>query len=48
VPYLRLLEAIEQGPGTALLRAAHACAIPLEHCNRAVLRALSAPDLVAV
>ncbi|MCL4183810.1 MAG: HDOD domain-containing protein [Burkholderiaceae bacterium] len=48
VPYLRLLEAIEQGPGKALLRAVHACSISLEHCNRAVLRALSAPDLVAV
>jgi len=48
VPYLRLLEAIERGPGTALQRAVHACSISLEHCNRAVLRALSAPDLVAV
>jgi EAL and modified HD-GYP domain-containing signal transduction protein len=48
LPYLRLLEAIEREPGTALMRAVHACSISLEDCNRAVLHALSAPDLIAV
>ena len=48
LPYLRLLEAIESGHGAAVMRAVHACSIPLEHCNRAVVRALSAPDLLAV
>lgn len=46
-PYLEAIEAFERGPGVALERAVNACAMPLEQCNHAVLRALSAPDLVA-
>ncbi|MFO1300940.1 MAG: HDOD domain-containing protein [Burkholderiaceae bacterium] len=47
VAYLEAIEAIERGPGMSLERAVHACSISLEQCNHAVLRALSAPDLVA-
>lgn len=45
--YLEAIEALERGPGVSLERAVHACSISLEQCNHAVLRALSAPDLIA-
>ncbi len=45
--YLGAIEALERGPGISLERAVHACSISLEQCNHAVLRALSAPDLIA-
>jgi EAL and modified HD-GYP domain-containing signal transduction protein len=45
VPYLRIVEAIEQGPDAALTDALDACLMTLADCNRAVLRTLQAPDL---
>lgn len=45
VPYLRIVEAIEQGPDPALTGALDDCLMTLADCNRAVLRTLQAPDL---
>jgi EAL and modified HD-GYP domain-containing signal transduction protein len=45
VPYLRIVEAIEQGPDPALTGALDECLMTLADCNRAVLRTLQAPDL---
>jgi EAL and modified HD-GYP domain-containing signal transduction protein len=46
-PYLRVLETVERGPDHRLTGQLDDCVASLEHCNRAVLRALTAPDLVA-
>jgi len=46
-PYLRVLETVEGGPDQRLTGRLDDCVTSLEHCNRAVLRALTAPDLVA-
>lgn len=45
VPYLRIVEAIEQGPDPALPEALDSCLMTLADCNRAVLRTLKAPEL---
>ena len=45
VPYLKIVEAIEQGPDPALPDALDGCLMTLADCNRAVLRTLQAPEL---
>lgn len=45
VPYLRIVEAIEQGPDPTLPAALDGCLMTLADCNRAVLRTLQAPEL---
>lgn len=47
MPYLRLVESIENGPDPALPARLDDCVMSLAHCNQAVMRALTAPDLVA-
>ena len=46
-PYLKVLESVELGPDPSLPGLLDDCVTSLEHCNRAVMRALTAPDLVA-
>ncbi len=45
VPYLRIVESIENGPDPALPAALDSCLMTLADCNRAVLRTLKAPEL---
>ena len=45
VPYLKIVEAIEQGPDPRLTDALDSCLMTLADCNRAVLRTLQAPEL---
>lgn len=47
LPYLKVVEAIEQGPDGLLEERLDACVMSLAQCNQAVLRALTAPDLLA-
>jgi EAL and modified HD-GYP domain-containing signal transduction protein len=44
-PYLRIVEAIEQGPDPKVQDALDACLLTLADCNKAVLRTLRAPEL---
>ncbi len=46
-PYLRVVELLERGPDSRLQESLDACVMSLEHCNRAVLRALTTQDLIA-
>jgi EAL and modified HD-GYP domain-containing signal transduction protein len=46
-PYLKILESVELGPDRRLPGRLDDCVTSLEQCNRAVLRALTAPDLIA-
>ncbi|MGE3861394.1 MAG: EAL and HDOD domain-containing protein [Burkholderiaceae bacterium] len=45
-PYLKVVESIESGPDASLRDRLDDCVMSLEQCNRAVLSALTAPDLV--
>ncbi|MGE0799187.1 MAG: EAL and HDOD domain-containing protein [Lautropia sp.] len=45
-PYLRIVEAIEQGPDPQLQGALDDCLLTLADCNMAVLRTLRAPELM--
>lgn len=45
VPYLKIVESIEQGPDPKLPEALDTCLMTLGDCNRAVLRTLQAPEL---
>ena len=45
VPYLQIVESIEQGPDRTLGERLDGCLMTLTDCNRAVMRALSAPEL---
>ena len=47
IPYLRLVESIEKGPDPQLPSRLDDCVLSLAQCNHAVLRALTAPDLLA-
>ncbi len=47
MPYLRLIESIEKGPDPQLSSRLDECLLSLAQCNQAVLRALTAPDLLA-
>lgn len=47
LPYLKLVESIENGPDPQLPARLDDCVMSLSHCNHAVMRALTAPDLVA-
>lgn len=47
MPYLKVLESIENGPDPRLPARLDDCVMSLAHCNQAVLRALTAPDLLA-
>lgn len=46
IPYLRLVESIEKGPDPQLPSRLDDCVLSLAQCNHAVLRALTAPDLL--
>ena len=46
-PYLRVVELLELGPDSRLQDSLDACVISLEQCNRALLQALAAQDMVA-
>lgn len=46
MPYLRLIESIEKGPDPRLSSRLDECVLSLAQCNQAVLRALTAPDLL--
>ncbi len=46
-PYLKVVESIENGPDPELQSRLDDCVMSLSHCNHAVMRALTAPDLVA-
>lgn len=47
IPYLKVVESIENGPDSELPSRLDDCVMSLAHCNQAVMRALTAPDLVA-
>ncbi|MCD6681978.1 MAG: HDOD domain-containing protein [Burkholderiaceae bacterium] len=47
LPYLKVVESIENGPDHELQSRLDDCVMSLSHCNQAVMRALTAPDLVA-
>lgn len=47
MPYLKLVESIENGPDPKLPSRLDDCVMSLAQCNQAVMRALTAPDLVA-
>jgi EAL and modified HD-GYP domain-containing signal transduction protein len=47
LPYLKVVESIENGPDPELQSRLDDCVMSLSHCNNAVMRALTAPDLVA-
>ncbi len=46
-PYLEVVKAIELGPDPLLHERLDDCVMSIEQCNRALLRALTAPDLLA-
>lgn len=48
VPYLGVVELLENGPDPDLVARLDDCVLSLEDCNRAVLHALTIPDLLAV
>ena len=45
VPYLRIVESIENGPDPKLQEILDGCLMTLADCNRAMLRTLRAPEL---
>lgn len=47
MPYLKVVESIEKGPDPQLPARLDDCVLSLAQCNHAVLRALTAPDLLA-
>lgn len=47
LPYLKVVESIENGPDPELPSRLDDCVMSLSHCNQAVMRALTAPDLIA-
>lgn len=47
MPYLKVVESIEKGPDPELPSRLDDCVMSLAHCNHAVMRALTAPDLIA-
>lgn len=47
-PYLRLIEAIERGPSANLQDLLDECVLSVAQCNEAVIRALTAPDLINI
>jgi len=47
MPYLRVVESIENGPDPRLPERLDDCVMSLAQCNYAVMRALTAPDLLA-
>lgn len=47
MPYLKVVEAIEQGPDERISERLDDCVMSLAQCNQAVLRALTVPDLLA-
>jgi EAL and modified HD-GYP domain-containing signal transduction protein len=47
LPYLKVVESIENGPDPELQSRLDDCVMSLSHCNNAVMRALTAPDLIA-
>ncbi len=47
MPYLRVVESIENGPDPQLPERLDDCVMSLSQCNQAVMRALTAPDLLA-
>ncbi len=47
VPYLRIVELLENGPDPDLIACLDDCVLSLESCNRAVVHTLTMPDLLA-
>jgi len=47
MPYMKVVESIENGPDPELPSRLDDCVMSLAHCNQAVMRALTAPDLIA-
>ncbi|RIK97595.1 MAG: histidine kinase [Burkholderiales bacterium] len=47
MPYLKVVESIENGPDPQLPSRLDDCVMSLGQCNQAVLRALTAPDLIS-
>ena len=45
MPYLKIVESIENGPDPELVGTLDSCLMTLADCNRAVLRTLQAPEL---